>query len=128
LEYGELLTKQSDLNAVTLNLHVLGKLKSNRINNFLTFSLFGFEYSNDLATQQNVLLNELNPIMKVKRHDFAFEIGGGFDFFLEYFKFGMELKLSTGINDLNVYDNSFYNQPITSLTSKVWRLSFTFEG
>ena len=66
--------------------------------------------------------------MKIKRHDFAYEVGGGFDFFLEYFKFGIELKLSTGLRDLNVYDHSFYNEPITNLRSKVWWESITFEG
>ena len=49
LKNNELITKENNLNSTTLNFQLLGKLKSNRINNFLAYGLFGFEYSIDLS-------------------------------------------------------------------------------
>jgi hypothetical protein len=55
-------------------------------------------------------------------------VGGGLDFFLPYFKFGCELKLSHGIPNVLIQDNSMYSSPIDQLRTKTWLFSLTFEG
>lgn len=105
------------------------KYRSNRINNFAVYVLFGGKYSLDVASQKdvrNVLLEEL--IIKLRQHDVSGEIGGGFDFFLPYFKFGIELKLSVGIPNLIINDGTPFSDPIESLRTRTLMLSFTFEG
>lgn len=105
------------------------KYRSNRINNFAVYVLFGGKYSLDVASQKdvrNVLLEEL--IIKLNQHDFSGEIGGGFDFFLPYFKFGIELKLCVGIPNLLIQDDTVFSRPIESLRTRTFMVSFTFEG
>lgn len=105
------------------------KYRSNRINNFAVYVLFGGKYSLDVASQEdvkNVLLEEL--IIKLSQHDYSAEIGGGFDFFLPYFKFGIELKLSVGLPNVIIKDSTPFSDPIKSLRTRTVMLSFTFEG
>lgn len=105
------------------------KYRSNRINNFAVYVLFGGKYSLDVASQkdvQNLLLEEL--ILKLRQHDYSAEIGGGFDFFLPYFKLGIELKLSVGIPNLLIRDNTIFSDPIKSFRTRTFMIALTFEG
>lgn len=105
------------------------KYRSNRINNFAVYVLFGGKYSLDVASQKdvrNVIAEEL--IIKLRQHDYAAEIGGGFDFFLPYFKFGIELKLSVGLPNLLIDDDTMFSRPIESLRTRTFMVSLTFEG
>lgn len=56
------------------------------------------------------------------------EIGFGTDFYLEYFKFGIEIKMSYGIRDILDRDNTPLTDPIDKLSTKMFLLSLTFEG
>lgn len=105
------------------------KYRSNRINNFAVYVLFGGKYSLDVASQKdvrNVLADEL--IIKLSQHDYSAEVGGGFDFFLPYFKLGIELKLSVGIPNLLIDDDTIFSRPIESLRTRTFMVSLTFEG
>jgi len=104
------------------------KLRTKRINNWAAYFLTGMQYSLDLASQHKTAIDLNNPIAKMKQHDFSYQFGGGFDFFQEYFKLGLELKISNGIRDVNIHDNTFYTKPLTYLNTKVWWFSITFEG
>ncbi|HIP37310.1 MAG TPA: PorT family protein [Crocinitomix sp.] len=123
-----LLFRESRLESTTLDFPLMLKLKTKRIGNFAAYFLSGLQYSLDLATQSKVSPDLSNPIMKMKQHDYSYQFGGGFDFYMEYFKFAIEIKLSNGLRDVNVYDGTFFNGPITDLRTKVWWFSITFEG
>ncbi len=124
----KIISRESRLESTTLDFPIMLKLRSKRIGNFAAYFLTGAQYSLDLATQSKVAVDVFDPIMKMKQHDFSYQFGGGFDFFMEYFKLGLELKISNGLKDVNVYDGSFFNSPITDLRTKVWWFSITFEG
>ena len=102
------------------------KYKSKRYNNFSNYVLFGFKYSLDIASQKNIV-NEEFIVLKLKEHDLTGEIGFGMDFYLEYFKFSPQIKISSGILNLLTKDNSIYTQSIRNLYTNSWMLSFTFE-
>lgn len=107
------------------------KYKSRRVNNFSAYILVGAAYSMDLASNSNAenTATELKDIIvSIKRDDYMGEIGFGTDFYLEYFKFGIEIKMSYGIKDLLDHDNTPFSDPIDKLKSKMFLLSFTFEG
>jgi hypothetical protein len=108
-----------------LDFPLLLKYRSARLNNFAAYVVGGFKYSIDLASQEDVFDPE---IVKVFRQDFAWEVGVGFDFFMDYFKFSPEIKLSFGIPDLLVREGTIYTNPIRRLTSRVVVISFHFEG
>lgn len=105
------------------------KLRSDRINNFAAYLLAGGKFSIDMATQKDVnqaLDDEV--VIKLAKYDYSVDVGGGFDFFLPYFKFGIELKAGIGIPNLLIDDETRFSRPVESLRSKVWVLTFTFEG
>ncbi len=118
----------SRLESTTLDFPIMLKLRSKRINNWAAYFLTGLQYSLDLATQSKTAIELNNPISKMKQHDYSYQFGGGFDFFQEYFKLGLELKISNGIRNVNIEDNTFYTKPLSYLNTKVWWFSITFEG
>ena len=106
------------------------KLRSERDNNFAAYVIGGAKYSLDLASQHDVE-NGVAPesqVVKLEQHSFSWEIGAGTDFFLEYFKFSMELKLSTGFHNILIQDNTVWSAPIQKLRPRMILLSFHFEG
>tara|TARA_B110000967_G_scaffold200397_1_gene236145 strand:+ start:1479 stop:2192 length:714 start_codon:yes stop_codon:yes gene_type:complete len=102
------------------------KYKSARYNNFRTYVIGGVKYSIDVASQDKIN-DEGQEIVKLKKNDLMGEIGFGFDFYLEYFKFSPQIKLSYGILNLLSNDDTVYTQSINHLSTNGWMISFTFE-
>jgi len=102
------------------------KYKSARYNNFRTYVLVGVKYSLDIASQEKIN-DEGQEIVKLKRDDLMGEIGFGIDYYLEYFKFSPEIKLSYGILNLLSEDETVYTRSINRLSTNGWMISFTFE-
>ena len=102
------------------------KYKSERYNNFRTYILGGVKYSIDIASQDEID-DEGQEIVKLKKNDLMGEIGFGIDFYLEYFKFSPQIKLSYGLINLIAKDKTVYSQSINRLSTNSWIVSFTFE-
>jgi hypothetical protein len=111
-----------------LEFPVLIKYRSARLNNFAAYIVGGFNYRLDLASNENAVTTAADQEVKLYRHDFAYEIGVGFDFFMEYFKFSPEIKLSFGIPNIMVRDGFIWTDPIQRLSSRIVVISFHFEG
>lgn len=120
---------QKPVESTYLEFPLLMKYRSARINNFAVYLLGGGKFCIDMASQKDVN-NALDDevVVKLDKYDYAAEVGGGMDMFLTYFKFGIELKAAFGIPNLLIDDGTRFSTPIESLRSKVWTLSFTFEG
>lgn len=126
---GTLAFFQKPIESTYLEFPLLVKFRSDRINNFAAYVIAGGKFCIDMASQKdvdNALDDEV--VVKLRRTDYAAEIGGGVDMFLPYFKFGIELKASFGIPNLLIDDGTRFSTPIESLRSKAWVLTFTFEG
>lgn len=105
------------------------KLRSKRLHNFAAYVLGGVRYSIDLASQKDVNnVNQATAVVKLRKDDWGVNVGTGMDFFLPYFKFGVELKYIYGFKDLIVHDNIIYSNAIERLNSKIILISLTFEG
>ena len=102
------------------------KYKSARYNNFRTYVIGGIKYSLDVASQDKIN-DEGQEIVKLKKNDLMGEIGFGFDFYLEYFKFSPQIKLSYGVLNLLSKDDTVYTKSINQLSTNGWMISFTFE-
>lgn len=102
------------------------KYKSERYNNFRTYVIGGLKYSLDIASQADIN-DEGQEIVKLQKNDIMGEIGFGLDFYLEYFKFSPQIKLSYGLLNLLKNEESVYTKSINKLTTNGWMLSFTFE-
>jgi hypothetical protein len=126
---GEPVYFQKPVESTYLEFPLLMKFRSDRINNFAVYLVGGGKFCIDMASQKDVnqgLDEEL--VVKLDKYDYAVEAGGGMDFFLQYFKFGIELKAAFGLPNLLIDDATRFSTPIESLRSKVWVLTFTFEG
>lgn len=102
------------------------KFKSARLNNGRAYLIGGVKPVIDLASQDKVD-DKGEKILKLKRNDFNAEIGFGFDFYSQYFKFTPEIKMAYGLKNLLVQDNNVYTLGLNSIHSKAFYLSFTFE-
>ncbi len=121
---------KKDIQSVFLNFPLDLKLISKRLNNFEAYVLAGGKFARDLASQKDVnqTLAGAKATVRIQPNDWYYEAGGGIEFYLPYFKFGLELKVSQGLRNLIIPDNSVYTQSINGLKSKTYLLSFTFEG
>lgn len=108
------------------------KVRSKRFGNFAAYMIGGGKYTLDLASQKDVKNDGLplsQQVVKLAKNDFGVEAGAGVDFFLPYFKFGIELKASIGLKNMLIHDDStILSTTIDRLNSKVFLVSFTFEG
>ena len=110
-----------------LDFPFLLKYKSDRLNNYRVYLIGGGSFKYDLAAKDKIKPED-RPMIRLVKPDLYYEIGGGIDFFLQYFKFAIELKLAVGIRNVVVYDNSQFTTSIEKMNSKMVILSFLFEG
>jgi len=105
------------------------RYKAFRYNNFRPYLMAGAQYTLDLASQakKREQQNRNEKIVKFNQNDLYLEAGVGFDFYNEWFKFGVELKMMYGITDVLKHENNIYTESISKVTSKIFQLSFTFE-
>ena len=122
------LVTRKNIESVYLDLPLLVKFKSSRMHNVRAYVITGVQYSVDLisaAKKKNRTTNEI--VLKLYPNDFQSQIGVGADFYLTYFKFSTELKMSFGLNDLLVKENNLFASSVNSLKSKILQISFMFE-
>ena len=109
-----------------LDLPVLLKYSSARLNNYRLYLVGGGAFRYDWAAQKEIQDIE-KPKITLKPWDAYYEIGAGIDFFLEYFKFSIETKLSVGLNNIISSDN-YESMIIRKMNSKIFFISLHFEG
>lgn len=128
LEEGVFRTEEERTGSTNLDFPLLFKFRTLRYNNFASYIITGAQYTLDLQTKEFSTQSPADPFLKLKRDDFQGQIGAGVDFFLPYFKFGLELKLSHGLINGLVQDNTKLSTPIDKLYNRIWWFSLTFEG
>ncbi len=127
---GVLYNESQKLESSFLEFPLLLKFKGERLNNVRPYVIGGFNYRYDLAAKKD--FDEDKPVyIRIKKPDLYYELGGGLDFYLPYFKLSVELKLSTGLGDVLVREEApkhpEYVRAIEKLKSQIWVLSFHFE-
>lgn len=107
------------------------KYKSKRLpgrwNNSRVYILGGARYSLDLASQKKKKGTSDEVVLKLNPHDLMGTLGVGFDFFLPFFKFGIEIQMAYGILNLMSQEPNIYNTNIDRMTSKMTWITLTFE-
>lgn len=127
-EEGIPLITQERIGSTNLDFPLLFKIRTMRYNNFASYVITGAQYTVDLQTKENATQSYADPFLKIRRYDYQAQIGAGVDFFLEYFKFGLELKFSHGLRNTLIQDDTRLSRPIDDLFNRVWWISLTFEG
>ncbi len=120
--------KEKRIPSTYIDFPLMLKYKSKRYNNIRAYLIGGMKYSLDLASLSDRESESSNNIlMKLDRNDVYAEIGFGFDYYLGFFKFGTEIKMSYSLMDPLLREGNMYSGSIEDLRSKIFQLSFTFE-
>lgn len=120
---------QRQVESTYLDFPILFKYRSARLNNFAAYVVAGAKYSIDLASNEDVKNEDIpESIVKLKRNTTSAEVGVGTDFFLPYFKFAIELKMSYGLQDILIHDNTELSEPVEKIVPKMFFITFLFEG
>lgn len=109
------------------------KIQSKRLGNFSAYVIGGGGYSLDLAARKKSAgvsggANQLDENVKLKRDDLFYSAGAGTDFYLQYFKLGLELKLLIGTQNLLKPEASIFTNSLDKARSRMVVFSITFEG
>jgi outer membrane protein with beta-barrel domain len=102
------------------------KLQSKRIRNFGVYVIGGISYSVDLASGKSDKAS--SDVVRLKASDWLYQGGGGVDFYFPYFKFSIEAKISQGLRNILIKDNTEFTTPINGLYTHTFLLSISFEG
>jgi hypothetical protein len=125
----EVLFFDKTVEATMVEFPLLVKFRTKRINNFASYVIAGPRVAIDMSSTEDVIaLRDEDVILKTRRLDYGGEIGAGMDFFLPYFKFGIELKLSFGVRNMLIPEPHRFSAPIQRIMNQSYMLSFTFEG
>lgn len=108
-----------------LDFPVLIKYRAKRLNNFRPYLIAGGSIRYDMAAKKNPKLPGTDIRVSLVPLDVYYEIGYGMDFYLQYFKFSTEIKLSLGARD--VLETNLQMAGVNALTSKVLEINFHFE-
>ena len=91
------------------------------------FAVTGVKYTYDVNNNSRARNNQ--SLIKISPHDFQFELGAGMQFFFPYFIFSPELKVSSGIGNVLLYDNTLNESKVLEkVLTHVFTISFHFEG
>jgi hypothetical protein len=101
------------------------KFKSDRINNYRIYVTGGVKYMIDLGSQAKV--ENKDQIVKLQKYDYGYSIGFGMDFYMPLFKFAPEIKMFQGIPNTLAKDPAVYTTSLSSLKSRIFTFSLTFE-
>jgi hypothetical protein len=96
------------------------------VNNYRVYVVAGVKYGIDMVSQAKVE-NKDKQFVKLQKNDYGYQIGFGFDFYLERFKFSPEIKMYNGVRNLLVDDSAIYSTSLRALYSKIFLISLTFE-
>ena len=121
-------TQTQNIESVNLNFPLLLKFKSSRMGNVRFYVVTGGQYSVDLATRAKKRNTYNNINIKLQASDLQAQVGIGLDFYLEFFKFAIEAKMSYGTLNLLKNENNMMTNSVESLRSKTFHITFLFEG
>lgn len=104
------------------------KFRAQRYGNYRPYITGGICYGFDFASLRRNRNRNNESIVRLQASDLRYTMGMGFDVFLRYVKFAIELKMNFGIVDLEVPDHDIYIRSMDKMISRTFMLSFTFEG
>jgi hypothetical protein len=103
------------------------RYKAVRIHNFRPYIFMGPAFKWDLSSLRKQDDNVQNIRLKMSKGDVTFDVGVGFDIYTNWFKFGFQIEMSYGIQNILVKQNNIYASSIEPLYSKIFQINFTFE-
>ena len=123
---GENFTTEKKTQSISLSIPVQIKFSSDRINNFKVYMIGGGKVEYDLAS--NAGARKAEEQVKLKKFDYAIEVGMGFHFYFPMFVLTPEVKMGWGLGNLHSRDvNLKYSSTIDQVNSRSVFFSLTVE-
>jgi len=101
------------------------KLKSDRLQNFRFYLIGGADYMVDMSSQAKA--RDDKERVKINKTDYAVQYGVGADFYLPYFKFSTEIKISQGLSNVLVPEQHVFSSSLDKLNGRTIYFSLLFE-
>ena len=118
----------NNLDVIYAELPLEMKIMSVRWHNFRPYLIGGAKYAYDLGSLRRKKLAEGEYLFKINDSEIFYTIGVGFDFYLPYFKLGVELKSSFGLTDVLDHDyQTVYSDCIDKMKTQVFYINVTFQ-
>lgn len=115
--------------AVNLDIPLLLKWRTDRVNNLAAYAIGGIKYARDFQSQEDVNQQlQTDNILRLKSGNLAADVGAGVDIFLPFFKLSIQATTEHGLLNVLIPDDSNYANPLEYLKTRSFVLSFCFEG
>lgn len=120
-------TKIAEMEATYMEIPLTFEYKSERHKNARIYLLAGATYRFDFTSDIETDRSNTKPILALYPNTFSYDIGFGFDFYFEYFKFSPEVKLSNGIGNQKVPDSFIFANSVERVSPKLLQFSLIFQ-
>lgn len=120
-------TKQ--IQATSVDIPLLLKLKSDRIGNFRAYLLGGVKYTTAIGSKLNsdAGADPLAKLVKNTKGFGSYEAGVGCDIYFEFFKLSPEIKISNSMGNVLLPENHPFSSPLSKLYLHTIMFSLYFE-
>jgi hypothetical protein len=123
---GESFVTEKQTQSISLSIPVQLKFSSDRINNFKVYMIGGGKVEYDLAS--NAGARKAEEQIKLRKFDYAAEVGLGFHFYFPMFVLTPEVKMSWGLGNLHSRDTNLkFSSTIDKINSRSIFFSLTVE-
>ena len=123
--------ESEDINSNFVEFPIQIKYRSKRYNNIAAYLIAGVNPRFYLSRKKHQMNNDEPALLQTNRGDLALDLGTGFDIYNQWFKMGVEIKMSFGLFNVLKTDEtsmgSMYNAPFKEVKNKQLQVSFTFE-
>lgn len=125
---GQLKTESTNIEAIYLETPLELKIQSKRWRDFRPYVIAGGKHAYDLASLKKKRISEEDLLLRVETSDWMYTFGAGFDFYLQYFKFGIEIKSSFSFNNMHIPEpQKPFSNIIDTYKTRITYITLTFE-
>jgi len=113
---------------IYLDLPLEVKIATKRWRNFRPYLIGGIRYDYDMGSILRKKSADNEFLFKIKDSEILYTVGCGFDFYMSWFKFTLELKSSFGLND--VLDKNYqtvYSNCIDKMKTQLFCINLIFQ-
>lgn len=120
--------RSTSLEAIYVEIPLEFKVRSKRWRNIRPYLIAGGKYTYDLASIKRKKANPEDVMLKIDNSEIFYTLGAGVDFYLPYFKFGIELKTSYSLSNILIPEfHTMYSDVLDKIRTQVFYINLTFE-
>jgi hypothetical protein len=115
-----------------LHIPILLKYSAFRLNNVRPYLIGGISYDYNFSSNQDSENDNHERQFRMQTHNFMYEVGFGFDFYFDYFKFSPSIRGQFAMTNEIYYDDpakgpSPWTDPIASMATRSLFIKLAFE-